>query len=168
LLSRPIPAFDLKPETVRVYLSLLLDIPDEYLQGSVLTHIARSPFFPTVSDLRTISLEQMDSAKDTLTGMDAWCEVEDQIRKVGYAGTPTFQNQLVERLVHSMGWQNLCQSENHIADRAHFLRAYEQACQQVKKSEFPIGQDLKYSISCEIEKSAGELLPQSQPHDRAK
>jgi hypothetical protein len=162
------PRFDLKPETVRVYLSMLLDIPDEYLQGSVITHIARSPFFPTVADLRTIALEQMGSAKCQLSGMDAWREVEDQIRMVGHAGTPTFQNQVVERLVHAMGWQNLCRSENHISDRAHFLRAYEQACQQVSKPEFPVGQDLKLSICSDIEKSTGELLPQSQPHDKAK
>lgn len=157
--SAAYPRFELNPETVRVYLSLLLDIPDEYLQGSVLTHISRSPFFPTVADLRTIALEQMDSDHNALSGMDAWREVEDQIRMVGYAGTPVFQNRLVERLVQAMGWQNLCRSENHVTDRAHFLRAYEQISQEEKKAGFPVGQDLKYSIHDEIKNSVSELLP---------
>lgn len=124
--SAAYPNFDLKPETVRVYLKLLADLPDELLEEASLAHIAQSAFFPTIAELRTSTSEILDRRDPIPTGLEAWSEVEDQIRRVGYTGHPEFHHPLIGKLVNSMGWRNLCHSENLIADRAHFLAAYEQ------------------------------------------
>ncbi len=124
--SAAYPNFDLKPETVRVYLKLLADLPDELLEEASLAHIAQSTFFPTIAELRTAACEILDRRHPVPTGLEAWSEVEEQIRRIGYTGHPEFHHQLIGRLVDSMGWRNLCHSENLVADRAHFLTAYEQ------------------------------------------
>jgi len=124
--SAAYPNFDLKPETVRVYLKLLADLPDELLEEASLAHIAQSAFFPTIAELRSSAGEILDQRDPIPTGLEAWSEVEDQIRAVGYTGQPRFAHPLTEKLVNSMGWRNLCRSENLVADRAHFLAAYEQ------------------------------------------
>ncbi|MEN4013960.1 MAG: replicative helicase loader/inhibitor [Bellilinea sp.] len=124
--SAAYPNFDLKPETVRVYLKLLADLPDELLEEASLAHIAQSAFFPTIAELRTSACEILDRRDPIPTGLEAWSEVEDQIRDIGYTGQPRFAHPLTDKLVNSMGWRNLCHSENLVADRAHFLAAYEQ------------------------------------------
>lgn len=126
VISAAYPNFDLKPETVRVYLKLLADLPDELLEEASLAHIAQSHYFPTVAELRTAVLAVLEKRNPLPTGLEAWAEVEEQIRRVGHTGQPVFQNNLTARLVQSMGWQNLCRSENLVADRAHFLTAFEQ------------------------------------------
>lgn len=59
-------------------------------------------------------------------GDAAWGEVVDQIARVGYIGRPTFSHPAIEAVVQSFGWVTLCQSETQMADRAHFLRVYDE------------------------------------------
>ena len=131
--SAAYPNFDLKPETVRVYLKLLADLPDELLEEASLAHIAQSAFFPTIAELRAVAFAVMEQGNLLPTGLEAWSEVEEQIRQVGHTGKPVFQNKLTSQLVQSMGWQNLCRSENLVADRAHFLSAYERLLDHSKR-----------------------------------
>lgn len=126
LVSAAYPNFDLKPETVKVYLKLLSDLPDDLLEEASLAHIAQSAFFPTVAELRTAAFELLECQNPHPAGLVAWSEVEDQIRRVGYTGQPFFPQPMTAQIVRAMGWQNLCRSENLVADRAHFLTAYEQ------------------------------------------
>ena len=126
VVSAAYPNFDLKPETVKVYLKLLADLPDELLEEASLAHIAQSTYFPTVAELRSAAVELLERQDPFPAGLEAWSEVEDQIRQVGYTGQPVFQHPLTAQLVRALGWQNLCWSENLVADRAHFLTAYEQ------------------------------------------
>ena len=128
VISAAYPNFDLKPETVKVYLRLLADLPDELLEEASLVHIAQSTYFPTVADLRAAVFELIEHQNPFPADLEAWSEVEDQIRRVGYTGQPVFHRPLTAQLVNAMGWQNLCRSENLVADRAHFLTANEQLC----------------------------------------
>lgn len=52
---------------------------------------------------------------------EAWTEVKDRIHYVGHHGCPTWTHPLVEQAVETMGWWDLCMSENVMADRAHFI-----------------------------------------------
>ena len=126
VVSAAYPNFDLKPETVKVYLKLLADLPDELLEEASLAHIAQSTYFPTVAELRSAAVELLGRQDPLPAGLEAWSEVEDQIRKVGYTGQPVFKHPLTAQLVRALGWQKLCWSENQVADRAHFLTAFEQ------------------------------------------
>lgn len=61
---------------------------------------------------------------------DAWGEVNEQMARAGSYGQPKFTDPLTERVVKIMGWSNLCRSENESADRAHFMRMYDQLREQ--------------------------------------
>ncbi len=112
-------------ETTAVYDRLLSDIPPADLQTVVDQAIAECKFLPTIAELR----ERWHSLTRGLgqpSATEGWNEVLEQIRTVGYIGTPQFSNAITARVVKAMGWRELCASENVIADRAHFMRMYEQ------------------------------------------
>lgn len=112
-------------QTVAQYDRLLSDIPPDELQTVVDQAIAECKFLPTIAELRerwhnlTRGLGQPSPA-------EGWDEVMRQVRAVGYIGTPEFANPITARVVKAMGWRELCASENVVADRAHFMRMYEQ------------------------------------------
>lgn len=115
--------------TVAVYLRLLADIPPGELQTVVDQCIASGKFLPTVAEIR----DKWHALTRTLcqpTATDGWDEVQRQIRSVGHIGLPTFDNPITARVVKAMGWRDLCASENVIADRAHFMRMYEQLAER--------------------------------------
>jgi len=54
---------------------------------------------------------------------EAWGEVEDTIRYVGRYGKPHWSHEAVREAVSRMGgFWSLCESEDGMADRAHFLK----------------------------------------------
>ncbi len=116
-------------ETIAVYDRLLADIAPGDLQTVVDQCIAECKFLPTVAEIRerygllTRRLGEPSAA-------EAWGEVQTEIRRVGYIGTPTFADTVTERVVKMMGWRELCASENAVADRAHFMRMYEQVAER--------------------------------------
>ena len=70
--------------------------------------------------------EEIDPRSEKLpTAAEAWEEAEQQICSAGIYKPPVFSCDLVRRVARSIGWLQLCSSENPAADRAHFLRLYE-------------------------------------------
>lgn len=111
--------------TVAIYTRLLADIPPADLQTVVDQCIASSKFLPTVAEIR----EQwylLTSRLGQPSATEGWADVLRQIRAVGYIGKPTFGNPITEAVVKAIGWRELCASENIVADRAHFMRMYDQ------------------------------------------
>lgn len=83
---------------------------------------------PGVLRKRAIDLLQPVGLPD---GDQAWAEVLDQIRRVGYVGRPAWSHPAVETAVQAFGWLALCESTTQMADRAHFLRIYEDVQERV-------------------------------------
>lgn len=111
--------------TVAVYTRLLADIPPADLQTVVDQCLSECKFLPTIAEIR----DRYHALTRTLgqpSATEAWSEVLRQIRAVGYIGVPEFSYPITAQVVRSMGWRELCASENMVADRAHFLRMYEQ------------------------------------------
>jgi hypothetical protein len=123
------PNFDLKVETIRVYKEMLKDLDAQMLEQAVLAHIATSKFFPTISELRDKVSSLVERACQVPPAAEAWGEVMQKIRTIGhtlYGGSvPEFSHPLIGRIVFCLGWNDLCLSENSIADRARFIQAYE-------------------------------------------
>jgi hypothetical protein len=113
----------IQPETVAMYDRLLADIPDEVLQTVVDHAIAASKFLPSIAEIRTAAYDATHT--DRLTSIEAWESVKAQMRKVGWVGTPTFTDEITAQVVKAMGWRYLCGSENEMADRSHFCKAYD-------------------------------------------
>ncbi len=116
-------------ETIAVYDHLLSDIPVAELRIVIDQAIAECKFLPTVAEIR----DQWLALPGRLQGpsvADAWADVQKQIIRTGRMGLPVFSDVLTARVVQAMGWRELCLSENQIADRAHFMRLYEQMVNQ--------------------------------------
>lgn len=112
-------------ETIAVYDRLLGDISPADLQTVVDQAVAECKFLPTVAELRE-RYHALTRTLGTPSAAEAWGDVQAQIRAVGYVGVPYFASDLTARVVKMMGWRELCASENVVADRAHFMRMYEQ------------------------------------------
>lgn len=121
-------------ETLRLYWQLLSDIPMEQLKQAALRHIAASRFFPTVAELRESTATLLQAPAQT--ALEAWGEVTGAMSDARYyvyadhCNVPEFANPITNRLVASMGWRNLCNSDNVIADRARFTAAYDTLVQR--------------------------------------
>ena len=123
-------------DTWLAYFMALADIPDESLIQAVSEHIAHSDEFPTIAGLRRLALAGNHPAPG-----DAWGEAARQMQEVGRYRTPAFSHPLITQAVDQIGgWQALCESDNLVADRAHFLRIYEELVRRetAGKVSFPI------------------------------
>jgi hypothetical protein len=120
-------------ETVAVYDRLLRHIPPGELQVVIDQCIVECKFFPTVAEImeryrRTVHVEA------SITAADGWQEVTRAFWEVGYTRTPNF-SPITARVVASIGWRELCMSENQMADRAHFMRMYEQIVERNEREQ---------------------------------
>ncbi|MBS3938486.1 MAG: hypothetical protein KGZ50_07945 [Peptococcaceae bacterium] len=118
---------------------LLGDIPLPVLQVATKKLILESPFPPTISDVRRVATEIMRPRKHNMA--DAWGETLGAIRKYGqYRPDEAMASlsPLTAKVVRAMGFIDLCLSENAVADRAHFLRMYEEmATKELKETALP-------------------------------
>jgi hypothetical protein len=128
--------------TLRLYWRLLKDVPIDSLQQAALRHIAGSKWFPQIAELRAASFAL--EAPQQQTAIEAWGEVceamssSDYYCYVDHVTVPHFDNPITNRLVDSMGWRNLCHSEDGTADRARFIQAYDQlAARQSSEGALP-------------------------------
>ncbi len=120
------PAAEIGAETVKLYARMLADVPPEVLDAAVEQCIAECKFFPAVAELRDKALRLASAAGQHPTSAEAWGLVVEAIRRVGSYGRPRFADPLVARAVEVMDWRQMCACETPAADRAHFMRIYEQ------------------------------------------
>lgn len=59
-------------------------------------------------------------------GGDAWGDVLREIGRTGRYRSPSFADEVTARAVARLGWRELCDSENPVADRARFVQLYDQ------------------------------------------
>jgi hypothetical protein len=125
--------YHLSSAAVEVYVQLLADIPGEVLKQAALDHISRSNFFPAVAELRTAAFDILEAILPIPTDYEAWAEVQAEIRRVGYVGQPQFSHALITKAIDLLGWRCLCLSENPVADRAHFVPAYQALRESIRR-----------------------------------
>jgi hypothetical protein len=124
-LGAAFPNTQLSAPTIKVYVSMLEDIPVEVLTVAVEQSIADCEFLPTVRALRDIAFKLTSELSSQPTAGEAWGMVKKEIERSGFYRKPHFEEPLIERTVERMGWRELCSSENPVADRAHFMKFYE-------------------------------------------
>lgn len=73
---------------------------------------------------------------------EAWMELKEQISRVGSLSryevvdrAASFSHPAVEAVVNALGWRELCESENEVADRAHFTRLYRERLTATKNRD---------------------------------
>lgn len=118
------PHANASTETVGVYVQYLADIPLDHLKVVIDQCIMENEFLPTVHKIRDRYIAML--TPERLSAVDAWGLVLKQFLQVGHTGQPEFDDPVVASVVKGMGWRELCLSENQMADRAHFMKLYEQ------------------------------------------
>jgi hypothetical protein len=116
------PNTQVEAGTVAVYMRMLRAIPVGELQAIVDQAIATCRFLPTVSELLDVHHGLDNIAR--LTWVEAWAEVQSEMRRIGSYGAPQFNDQITAQVVRSMGWRDLCASEMPGVDRAQFRDMY--------------------------------------------
>jgi hypothetical protein len=118
--------------TLQVYAEMLQDLDYETTARAIAGHLAESKYFPTIAEIR----QAVAAAKvDQPPGELAWSEVLAAVSKFGIYRTPVFANPCTAIAVSNVGWKAICNSTTIGVERAHFLRAYEQARQLALRAE---------------------------------
>lgn len=129
-------------------------LPAAQLQAAMDRAVHESEFFPTVHD---VLKAHGKLGSQQVVGAEAWAELQRLIAEHGYYQPPygarphgidnwlggehwTIPDPITARLVPSFGgWAAMCQSDDVMVDRAHFIKAYEaiQARQAEQARQLP-------------------------------
>jgi hypothetical protein len=119
------PSYNLSSSAIEIYVQLLADIPGAVLEQSSMEHMSRSTFFPSIAELRSAAFSIIEAAHPVPTAYEAWSEVQALIQNTGHYNDPIFDNPITAQVVKQLSWRYLCLSDNPVADRAHFIQAYQ-------------------------------------------
>lgn len=161
LLSNAYPSFELRHATADVYVRLLASLPTRLLEKAALEHIGKSNFFPTVAELRNTAYGIQEEVLSIPDAHEAWAEVQAEIVRVGHLDQPEFSSELIAEASERIGWRTLCLSENPVADRAHFVQAYQSLVEQSRR-EIRRLPEVKEFIRLEADRRENLLLPQGE------
>ena len=129
-------------EAMDVWFALLHDLDYQILSKALQKYMLTNKFKPTVAELREIYADLICPA------ISDWSEGWEQVSKaIGYYGMYRTEeamesfDEVTREAVKRLGFQNICLSENIVADRARFAEIY-QAIQQRKRIAVNIGSAL--------------------------
>ena len=129
-------------EAMDVWFALLHDLDYQILSKALQKHMLTNKFKPTVAELREIYAGLICPV------ISDWSEGWEQVSKaIGHYGVYRTEeamesfDEVTREAVKRLGFQNICLSENIVADRARFAEIY-QAIQQRKRIAVNIGSAL--------------------------
>lgn len=127
---------DWTADTLKSWEPLLQDLDPMHTVAAILAIASEGAKWPPAAgEVRRMALEL---ASPMPTADAAWSEVTGWIAKIGTRRhtmdfatgdicEPVWSDPLIGRIADSIGWDQLCASENVMADRAHFLRMWAEA-----------------------------------------
>lgn len=126
LIARAVVAYPFSQKTdltntIQVWAELLADISYPLANAALARHITTKNYFPTIAEIRSAVAEMSGVNSELPSAEDAWKEV---MKKLDYYSRPKYSHPLIQQAVDCIGYISLCNSENPVADRAHFYRAY--------------------------------------------
>lgn len=134
------PRFELSPDSIKLYGQLLADIPVEVLEASAKQIMVESKFYPSIAEWREMALRLMTGAHNIPSEFEAWEEANEQVRLCGdyshytvQTRTPEYSHPLIEKAVEIIGYRNLLESTNPVADRAHFFKIYQSLVERAQE-----------------------------------
>ncbi len=143
------PSAEVGAKTNRAYVAMLQDVPLVVLTAAVDQCCAECKFLPTVAEIREKA--NMLTQPSAPPALQAWKTVIEAIKRYGWNKSVTAlkeieaENPIAAEAARCLGWQELCNSENQIADRAHFSKVYDQLAtrQQIDARLLPSARDIK-------------------------
>lgn len=125
LFSSAFPNWVITAEGVELWHTFLADVPSEIAQQVAQEWVVTSEFAPTIAGIRKACAEKAGNLPPL--ALDAWSEVQTAIERDGrdfYIRGGRWSHPLIEDVVKSMGFGYLCMSTTIMADRAHFIKFY--------------------------------------------
>lgn len=122
-------------KTAEAWAVLLDDCPTELVLKAVKRHCLLSKFPPTVAELRENAFAVINPNGE-ITIEEAWGEVVKAIRYYGSYREEEALNSLsppVRKVAKSMGWRELCLSEEPDVIRGQFRKMYEASARRGKQ-----------------------------------
>ena len=148
-------------EALDVWYALLHDLDYQIISKALQQYMLTNKFKPTVAELREIYTELVSPTISDWS--EGWEKVSKAIGHYGMyqeeAAMESF-DEVTREVVKRLGFQNICLSENIVADRARFAEIY-QAIQRRKRTEVNIGSALPNL--CEmVQRRLAELVQKGQ------
>lgn len=113
--------------TIRLWFGIFKDDNTEDLSRAIKYLISTSPYPPTIAEVRQAMSKQ--KKEDKILNVDkAWEEVMYAVRNFGYNGYKEAlesMSKYTREVVNSIGFKEICKSENLYIERAHFIKMYE-------------------------------------------
>jgi hypothetical protein len=105
-----------------MWADLLDDLEFGVVKAALQVHCRSNKWLPSPAELRDLVAGGGAAVR---SGMDAWGDVLRAVCCYGIHRVPEFGDPLVADAVKAVGWDAICNSENQVADRAHFARVYD-------------------------------------------
>lgn len=144
ILKASFPNFHPVDGTSAIYEMLLRDLDLDELRAAVLACCSEPgrAFAPSIGEIRGAVIDIRRQVRGLPTALEAWGEVQRHIGQRWF-NTP-YSIPLIDKIVSDFGMANLIYSEDTMADRAHFLKAYELAVQKQTRLDVQLPQVTAY------------------------
>lgn len=113
-------------QAMELWFRELCDIPFNVAEMALRKWVATNKWSPSIADIREMTAGIVNG--DPMTWGESWEKVMTAIRKFGSYNKGKALDSLdplTRKCVESIGYMELCMSENIMADRAHYQRIFE-------------------------------------------
>lgn len=153
------PTFIPDQDAFNMWFALLGDLPYEVCSVAAQKYMLTNKFPPTVAEIREMCAGVVNG--DPLTWGESWERALNAVRKYGSYNKQAALNSLdsiTRKCVESIGYMELCMSENIMVERAHFQKIFEVFSKREQtEKQMPLG--LQEAITkLQIKGMDGQLL----------
>ena len=152
------PTFIPDQDAFNMWYALMGDLPYDVCAMAIKKYMLTNKFPPTVAEIREMATNIVSG--DPLTWGESWERALAAVRKYGSYNKADALNSLdpiTRKCVESIGYMELCMSENIMVERAHYQKVFEVfAKREQTDRQMPL--QLKQAISQMQLKSMDNLL----------
>ena len=130
------PTFIPDQDAFNMWFALLGDLPYEVCATAAKKYMLTNKFPPTVAELRELSADIVNG--DPLTWGESWERTLNAVRRFGSYNKMQALDSLdpiTRKCVESIGYMELCMSENIMVERAHFQKVFEVYAKREKTAQ---------------------------------
>lgn len=135
------PTFIPDQDAFNMWYALMGDLPYDVAGMAIKKYMLTNKFPPTVAELRELASGIVEG--DPLTWGESWERALHAVRKYGSYNKKAALDSLdslTRKCVESIGFMELCMSENIMVERAHFQKVFEVfAKREQTQKQIPIG-----------------------------
>ncbi len=153
------PTFIPDQDAFNMWFALMGDLPYEVCNVAIQKYMLTNKFPPTVAEIREMCAGVVNG--DPLTWGESWERALNAVRKYGSYNKQAALDSLdplTRKCVESIGYMQLCMSENIMVERAHYQKVFEvYSKREQTEKQMPLG--LQQAITkLQLKSVDGQLL----------